>query len=183
MLYLLIGVAAFILLVVTGVLISNRNRIKKDEQYQAELKARSQSLDVMLSNPRNKGQPDADKPYQPYKVSYTEGKREDGPGGQMFRLVEKNERLDKAYLFSQEETAYIGGQNGELVVWKNSDGKDIYCKIACRQGLYYIRPTGRVSVKVTRKRKQTVVDQKGVCLKSGDSIQICSTELLFEILK
>ena len=72
MLYLLIGVAAFILLVVTGVLISNRNRIKKDEQYQAELKARSQSLDVMLSNPRNKGQPDADKPYQPYKVSYTE---------------------------------------------------------------------------------------------------------------
>ena len=180
----LLAAAALAAVVIFFIVKSSKKRMKEENQYQAERKARDESLDEMLSNPHNQGE-DKDVAYRPYKISYSTGGPDEAVSNNtsMYRLTERTERVQKVYLFKRDEAAYIGEGGDGAAVWKNPEEKTIYCKIAFRQGTYYVRATGAAPIKVTRKKKQAAVDQKGLCLKNQDVILLLNREFLFEIIK
>ena len=175
--YIILAIVALILLlIVLSVILSNRKRKKQERIYQAELKRRDEDLNQQISNPYN--DEELDKEFHPYKVNYFETENSSSNvENQLFQLVERNKRTEKTYMFSQDETVYIGKQNGELTIWKIQEHQEPYCKIKCNGGICYIRSTELTEIYVKRKKKKTLVDREGICLKQDDLIEVLNIEL------
>lgn len=178
----LIVVVVILLSIVLGVVLSNRKQKKQERIYQEELKRRDEDLNRQISNPYN--DEEIDKEYHPYIVNYYDMEnRSPDAGSLVFQLVEKDKRTEKKYMFHQDETVYIGKQNGKLAVWKIQEHQEPYCKIKCKENVCYIRSTELTEIYVKRKKKRTLVDRQGICLKQNDIIQLLNIEFQFEILK
>lgn len=119
---------------------------------------------------------------KPYDVNYENGSQ--GTYGQasslnlsnmhtmMIQLVENTELSSRKFVLDPAKGISIGsGLNNNDIVIANSDIEEHQCRIFEAQHKIYIKNTGhKVRTIVKRKREQTIVDDKGIRIVTGDKI-------------
>lgn len=119
---------------------------------------------------------------KPYDVNYENGSQSSygqpesliasGMPTMMIQLVENTELSSRKFVFDPANRIRIGsGLSNNDIVIANSDIEECQCEIFLAQHKIYIRNTGhKVRTIVKRKREQTIVDDKGIRILTGDKI-------------
>lgn len=157
-----------------------KRKKKKLEDYNLEIKSRNNELDEKLMNPlaeRIEGE------YLPYQERYAEGTEKRKNYKPSFQLIEKTERVQRQYLFQQNEAVYIGIKDGNLSVFKSASEGICYCRINFKQNVYYIKVMGTEPIQVKRKKLETIVGHEGIILKNKDKVCLLNAEYVFQIIR
>ncbi len=173
----LIGISVIVSALIIAIInIQSKRKRKKEEQFQATKKMREDSLKAALSNTMEGSAEEPSVPHRPYKVEYSTGENQNVKERQpMLQVVEKNRLAEKKYIFRANETVMLGLQFGTVGVLNSLENAEVWCELYFANGTYCIRSFGKGTVYVQRNKKTTTVDQRGVQLKSGDSIQLQDT--------
>jgi hypothetical protein len=160
---------------------------KKEMKRAAEDRIRDEKLNSIILNA---GDADTARNMvsKPYDVNYdAEGHSEKrSPSAAdtdliMVQLVENTKLSSRKFLLNPANTIRIGsGLSDNDIVAANSGIEEHQCEIFLAQNKVYVRNTARVvRTIVRRKKKQTIADEKGLRLLSGD--QIILEDIVYDI--
>lgn len=176
-----IALVCVIIIVLSIFFLYRKNKQREKENYQLERKSRDNKLDQQLSNPFDSGKRGT---YSPYQIEYTEvEEKNEGKTVSLFQITEKTDRAIRKYLFKQEDTVYIGRQNGDLAILKAEAEGECCCKINFKQNLYCIKTLGAERIVIKRGTAETSVSGKGIVLNNKDKICFSEVEYIFEIIR
>jgi len=160
-------------------LYARSSRKRELEQYARE-RMRDESLDRKILN-ASAAMGEREKAYNPYDVDYESGLTGRGkrPGRELFvSLVEKNELSTKKFVLNPANCIRIGsGLRGNDVVVQGEGVAEYQCEIFSHAGKVYVRSCkGGARTVLCRKKQRACVDEKGIRLSSGDTLEMGKVE-------
>ena len=175
--YLLAGILFIVFLIRVLRIISNRKSRVKEFRQAAEDRARDESLNNVILNPRSDNT--NKEAYVPYEVDYSASAQNGTVNTtsqvsteiMMVQIIEQTELSKRKFVLNASKGIKIGSTSENDISFFSDSGTDFQCEVFSVNSHVFARNLNSdARIILRRKKDSAVLDTKGIRIKSGDTI-------------